>query len=51
MSEPATPSEGLGVLHLFCKVGPLADADAVRAAVGTAESSGDQVVAVAVTNH
>jgi len=51
MSEPATPSEGLGVLHLFCKVGPLADADAVRAAVGTAESSGDQVVAVAVLGH
>ena len=41
MSEPATPSEGLGVLHLFCKVGPLADADLVREAVGTAESSGD----------
>ena len=51
MSEPATPSEGLGVLHLFCKVGPLADADAVRAAVGTAESSGDQVVAVAILGH
>ena len=51
MSEPATPSEGLGVLHLFCKVGPLSDADAVRAAVGTAESSGDQVVAVAILGH
>ncbi|SVD74143.1 uncharacterized protein METZ01_LOCUS426997, partial [marine metagenome] len=51
MSEPATPAEGLGVLHLFCRVGPLADSDAVRAVVGAAETTGDQVVPVAVLGH
>ena len=30
MTEPVTPSEGWGVLHLFCKAAPLADAEADR---------------------
>ncbi|MDP6492919.1 MAG: chlorite dismutase family protein [Acidimicrobiales bacterium] len=51
MSEPATPAEGLGVLHLFCRVGPLADSDAVQAVVGAAETTGEQVVPVAVLGH
>ncbi|MEE2697395.1 MAG: chlorite dismutase family protein [Actinomycetota bacterium] len=51
MSDPATPSEGLGVLHLFCRAGPFADPYAVRAAVADAESAGDQIVPVAILGH
>ena len=46
-----SPSVGLGVVHLFCKATPLADAAAVIAAVEKAEAAGDQVVAVAVLGH
>jgi chlorite dismutase len=46
-----SPSVGLGVVHLFCKATPLADATAVIAAVEKAEAAGDQVVAVAVLGH
>jgi peroxiredoxin len=46
-----SPSVGLGVVHLFCKTTPLADAAAVIAAVEKAEAAGDQVVAVAVLGH
>lgn len=49
--EPVTPAIGWGVLHLFCKPTPTADADAVRAAVKEAEAAGDQVVPVAVLGH
>jgi peroxiredoxin len=51
MSEPVTPSVGLGVLHLFCKLDPLADREAVLAAVKKAETDGDQVVTVAMLGH
>ncbi len=51
MSEPVTPSEGLCVLHLFCRVGQLPDPDAVRAAVVAATDAGDQVVPVALLGH
>ncbi|MCU0312065.1 MAG: chlorite dismutase family protein [Acidimicrobiales bacterium] len=51
MSEPVSPSVGLGVVHLFCKVTPLAEADAVVAAVEKAQAHGDQVVTVAVLGH
>ncbi len=55
MVEPLTPSEGWGVLHLFCKVRPGADGAAVTAAVkaATAPGEGDdhQVVPVAVLGH
>jgi chlorite dismutase len=49
--EPVTPAIGWGVLHLFCRPTPHADAEAVKAAVKAAESAGDQVVPVAVLGH
>ncbi len=49
--NPASPSEGLGVLHLFYAVSPLADRDAILGAVKQAEADGDQVVTVAMLGH
>ena len=46
-----TPSVGWGVLHLFCKVAPAVDADAVVRAVKDAQVGGDQVVTVALLGH
>ncbi len=51
MADPLVPSTGLGVLHLFCKLGPLADRSAVEAAVKAAESNDLQVVPVATLGH
>ncbi len=51
MTDPLTPRVGWGVLHLFGKVGPLADAEEISSAVKRAEAAGDQVVAVAVLGH
>ena len=51
MTEPALPSEGLGVLHLFLKLSPLADREAVLAAIAKATDNGVQVVCVAVLGH
>ncbi len=51
MTEPVTPSQGWGVVHLFCKPTPLADAEAVRAAVKACEAADHQVVPVAVLGH
>jgi chlorite dismutase len=55
MVEPVMPSEGWGVLHLFCKVRPGADRAAVAAAVGavtTGDGSADhQVVGAAILGH
>src|SRR5918997_3465115 len=51
MTEPLGPSEGLGVLHLFCAVGPATEAEAVRTAVKAAEEAGLQVVTFAVLGH
>ena len=51
MTDPVTPNVGWGVVHLFCKVGPAVDAQAVIAAVKQAESDGDQVITVAVLGH
>ncbi|MEM8922436.1 MAG: chlorite dismutase family protein [Actinomycetota bacterium] len=51
MSESATPSEGLGVLHLFVRPGPLVDRALVLDAVKTAEAEGTQVVSVAMLGH
>lgn len=48
---PATPSVGLAVAHLFWRVGPATDRDAVVAAVGKAGADGDQVVTVAMLGH
>jgi chlorite dismutase len=51
MSEPLAPSVGLGVLHLFCKIRPGADAEAVIAAVKAAVDADHQVVAFSVFGH
>jgi len=51
MSTPLSPSVGLAVVHLFCKPTPMADADAVIAAVRAAEAAGVQVVPVALLGH
>ena len=51
MIDAVSPTVGLGVVHLFCKVGPLAEAEAVTAAVQKAQADGDQVVTVAVLGH
>ncbi len=47
----ANPSEGLGVVHLFFRNQPLADREAVLAAVDESQSAGDQVVMVAMLGH
>jgi hydrogen peroxide-dependent heme synthase len=46
-----TPTTGWGVLHLFCRLVPDFDADALRKAVGTAEADGYQVIPVALLGH
>ena len=51
MSEPMSPSVGLGVIHLFCKVNTSFDAEAVIGAVKNAENSGVTVIGVAVLGH
>jgi peroxiredoxin len=51
MSQPVTPSTGLGVLHLFCKPTPMFDGEAVVAAVKAAETAGCQVATVAMLGH
>jgi chlorite dismutase len=51
MPEPISPATGQGVLHLFCALTPLADPEAITAAVKAAETDGDQVVTVAVLGH
>ncbi len=48
---PVAPSVGIGVLHLFAKLGPTAEPDAATTAVRQAEVGGMQVVAVAVLGH
>lgn len=51
MTEPITPREGWGVLHLFCKASPLADASEIEAAVKEASDGDHQVVPVAILGH
>ncbi len=51
ISEPVVPSVGWGVLHLFCKPTPLADGEALVAAVKTTQSTGHQVVTAAMLGH
>lgn len=46
-----SPSVGLGVVHLFCKTTPSFDAEALLAAVKTAENAGVTVVAVSMLGH
>ncbi|MEO6317266.1 MAG: chlorite dismutase family protein, partial [Acidimicrobiales bacterium] len=51
MPEPLAPTVGQGVLHLFCKLGPLTDGEAVTTAVKAAEGDGVQVVPAAMLGH
>ncbi len=51
MLEPLTPSEGWGVLHLFLKLGPATDGEAVVAAIKGAGDADQQVVAFSVFGH
>jgi chlorite dismutase len=46
-----TPTTGLGVLHLFCRLTPDFDANALRKAVSAAEADGYQVVPAALLGH
>jgi hydrogen peroxide-dependent heme synthase len=45
------PSVGWGVLHLFCKTSPGADAEAIAAAVKACQADDHQVVSFAVLGH
>ena len=51
MIEPLSPSTGWGVLHLFCRIRAGADAEAVAAAVKSAQADGHQVTTFAVLGH
>jgi chlorite dismutase len=53
VSEPQAlaPTTGWGVLHLFCRAGPHADAQAVSSAVKAARGEEAQVVTFAVLGH
>jgi len=51
VSEPLSPSIGWNVLHLFCKVGPATDGQAIVSAVKEAAGDGHQVVTFAVLGH
>ena len=51
MPEPLSPATGWGVLHLFCTPTPLADGEAIAAAVKSCEADGHQVVSVALLGH
>ena len=46
-----TPTTGWGVLHLFLRLAPDFDANALRKAVSAAEADGYQVVPVALLGH
>jgi hydrogen peroxide-dependent heme synthase len=51
MTEPLVPTEGEAVLHLFAKVGPGADGQAIVAAVKEATQAGQQVIVAALLGH
>ena len=48
---PLVPDRGWGVLHLFCRVGPAVDREAVIGAVKAARADDYQVVPFAVLGH
>jgi peroxiredoxin len=50
-TEPLTPSVGWNVLHLFCKVSPRTDGQAVVSAVKESAVDDHQVVTFAVLGH
>jgi chlorite dismutase len=51
MAEPLTPAEGWLVLHLFCTLTPLAEAEAISNAVKAAEGDDHQVVTATILGH
>jgi peroxiredoxin len=51
MPEASSPSVGLAVSHLFWKVGPLAEREAVMAAIKSATGDGVQVITAALLGH
>jgi chlorite dismutase len=51
MTEPLVPSVGWAVLHLFCRVTPTADREAIVAAVKAAEGDQHQVIPFSVLGH
>ncbi len=51
MAEPVTSAAGWAVLHLFCKLGPEVDREAVVAAVKACQADDHQVVTFAVLGH
>ena len=51
MVEPAVPSVGLAVAHLFWKVGPLAERSEVITAIEKSQADGDQVVVASMLGH
>lgn len=50
-SEAVTPKVGWGVLHLFCKPTPMADGEALVAAVKATQATGHQVVTASMLGH
>ena len=51
MTEPVTPAEGLGVLHLFCKPTAVLDLKTAQSVVEEMIGRGNQVVVVAILGH
>jgi len=51
MTDPQVPSVGWGVVHLFCKPTPLADAETIVAAVKDARASDHLVLHAAILGH
>ena len=51
MTDPVVPSQGWGVLHLFCHVGPNTDPQAVQAALKSSSAEGHQVITAAMLGH
>jgi len=51
MTEPVAPSEGRGVVHLFCKPGASFDDAAAIAAIEKAQANDAQVVTVSMLGH
>ncbi len=49
--DGSVPREGLGVVHLFYRTTVLSDREALLSAFKTAQTAGDQVVAVAMLGH
>jgi hydrogen peroxide-dependent heme synthase len=48
---PVSPSIGVGVVHLFCKLGEHTDAAAVHAAIAAARAADHQVITASILGH